>query len=173
MTGFQVLIAIINIIAVIVAPIISVSIAQKLQEKAEKRKDKLQVFKILMTSRIYGWTTDSVYALNTIDIIFADDEDVIVSWRNLNDKYHTTNPDSQHLWKIQQAQYKLLETMANSLGYKDKITWETIQNPYIPDGLLIQMDNQKKAQQVYMDVMSGVCNMMPKDANPNPKDGNA
>lgn len=32
-------------------------------------------------------------------------------------------------------QCKLLELMANDLGYKDKITWENIQKPYYPQGL--------------------------------------
>lgn len=165
MTYYQIIISIINIIAVIVAPIVAVVIAQRLQDKAEKRKDKLQIFKILMTSRIYGWTTDSVHALNTIDIIFSDDDAVRSAWKDLNDKYHTTNPDEHHLRKIQQAQYKLLETIANSLGYKDKITWETIQDPYIPNGLIVQMDAQKNAQQAYMDILSGMSNMIPRESS--------
>lgn len=33
--------------------------------------------------------------------------------------------------------------MANSLGYKDKITWETIQNPYVPVGMAQQIETQK------------------------------
>ena len=61
-------------------------------------------------------------ALNIIDIVFADDDEVRNAWSDLNDKYHVTDPDEQHLKKIETAQYKLLETIANSLGYKDKIT---------------------------------------------------
>lgn len=29
-----------------------------------------------MTSRILGWTNESVYTINLIDIVFADDKDV-------------------------------------------------------------------------------------------------
>ena len=36
-------------------------------------------------------------------------------------------------------QCKLLELMANDLGYKDKITWDIIQNPYYPEGLNQQL----------------------------------
>ena len=39
----------VNIIAVIVAPIAAVVIGQKLQDRAEKRKDKMAVFKAVMT----------------------------------------------------------------------------------------------------------------------------
>ena len=60
------------------------------------------------------------------------------------------------LEKIKNAQYKLLEAMANSLGYKDKITWETIQNPYMPVGMAHQIEAQKSMQQVYYSALDGV-----------------
>lgn len=53
---------ILNLIAIIVIPIAAVLIGQYLQSQAEKRKDKMQIFKTLMTSRIYGWTVDSVHS---------------------------------------------------------------------------------------------------------------
>ena len=37
--------------------------------------------------------------------------------------------------------------MAVSLGYKDKVTWETIQNPYVPKGLIDAERNQQEYQQ--------------------------
>lgn len=68
---------IINLIALIVVPILAVIIGQKLQDRAQKRNDKIQIFKILMMSRIYGWTTESVQAMNLIEIVFADDDAVM------------------------------------------------------------------------------------------------
>ena len=142
--------------ALIIVPIVAVVIAQWLQNRSEKRKDKMQIFKTLMTSRIYGWTPDSVNALNVIDIVFSDDKKVRAAWKDLNDKYRVTNPDQQHLKKIENAQYKLLEAMANSLGYKEKITWETIQNPYMPVGMKQQIETQKIMQQAYFNVINSV-----------------
>ena len=40
-----------------------------------------------MTSRIYGWTQESVHCLNIIDIVFADDKIVRDAWKDLYDKY--------------------------------------------------------------------------------------
>ena len=37
--------------------------------------------------------------------------------------------------------------MAVSLGYKDKVTWETIQNPYVPKGLIDAEQKQQEYQQ--------------------------
>ena len=67
---------ILNLIAIVVIPIAAVLIGQHLQNRAEIRKDKMQIFKTLMTSRIYGWTQESVHCLNIIDIVFADDKTV-------------------------------------------------------------------------------------------------
>ena len=154
--------------ALIIIPIVAVVIAQWLQNRSEKRKDKMQIFKTLMTSRIYGWTPDSVNALNIIDIVFSDDEKVRAAWKDLNDKYRVTNPDQQHLKKIENAQYKLLEAMANSLGYKNKITWETIQNPYMPVGMAQQIEAQKNMQQAYYSAINGVNNFVQNQKqNPN------
>lgn len=61
---------ILNLIALIVIPIIAVVLGYKLQDRAEKRKDKMQVFKAVMTFR-YGWSKESVEALNSIPIVFS------------------------------------------------------------------------------------------------------
>ena len=52
----------------------------------------MQIFKTLMTSRIYGWTQESVHCLNIIDIAFSYDEKVRKAWKNLYDKYCVQNP---------------------------------------------------------------------------------
>ena len=134
-----------NLIAIIIIPIVAVLIGQWLHIRSEKRKDKMQVFKILMMSR-NGWTIESVQALNILDVVFVEDKEVRSAWKNLYDKYCVENPDSTHIEKIRQAQYKLLEAIAISLGYKDKITWETIQNPYIPNGMIEAQQQQREFQ---------------------------
>lgn len=153
---------ILNLIAIIVIPIAAVLIGQWLQNRAEKRKDKMQIFKVLMTSRIYGWTQDSVHCMNIIDIVFSDDVKVRNAWKDLYDKYCVQNPDETQLKKIQNAQYKLLETIAKSLGYKDKVTWETIQNPYIPKGMIDQWQEQAASQQAYNILLNTMVNIVPK-----------
>ena len=154
---------ILNLIAIVVIPIAAVLIGQYLQNRAEIRKDKMQIFKTLMTSRIYGWTQESVHCLNIIDIVFADDKTVRDAWKDLYDKYCVKDPDEVQLKKIQNAQYKLLETIAKSLGYKDKVTWETIQNPYIPDGMIKQWQEQAKSQQAYNNILLNMQHMIPKN----------
>ena len=154
---------ILNLIAIIVIPIVAVLIGQHLQNRAEIRKDKMHIFKVLMTSRKYGWTQESVHCLNIIDIVFSDDQKVRNAWKDLYDKYCVQNPDETQLKKIQNAQYKLLDTMASSLGYKDIVTWETIQNPYIPEGMRRQQQEQAASQQAYNNILLNMQHMIPKN----------
>ena len=146
MEPFEIVMTIINTLAVVAIPIVSVVVAHHLQNRAEKRKDKLNVFKTLMMSRT-GWTVESVRALNIIDIVFADDENVRARWKEYYDKLCVKDPSDTELKKIKTAQEKLIEAMAVSLGYKDKVTWETIQNPYVPKGLIDAEQKQQEYQQ--------------------------
>lgn len=152
-----------NLIAIIVIPIASVLIGQHLQNRAEIRKDKMQIFKTLMTSRIYGYTQESVNCLNIIDIVFSNDKKVRKAWKDLYDKYCVQNPDETQQKKIQNAHYKLLDTMAKSLGYKEKVTWETIQNPYIPKGIVDQWQEQVASQRAYNILLNAMANTVPKE----------
>lgn len=151
---------IINIIALILVPILAVFVGQKLQERAQKRNDKMQIFKILMTSRIYGWTNESVQAMNLIDVVFADDEAVRKQWKICFDKMCVEKPTKTELSKIEKEKEKLLEAMAKSLGYKDIITWESIQNPYIPKGMTDLMAQQQACRDTQSDIMEQLKKML-------------
>ena len=146
---------IINIIALIIIPILAVAIGQKLQVRSQKRNDKMQTFKILMTSRIFGWTNESVQAMNLIDVVFADDKAVRKQWKICFDKMCVENPTDTDLSKIKLEREKLLEAMAKSLGYKDIITWESIQNPYIPKGMIDLMAQQQAYQNNQSIIVNG------------------
>ena len=157
---------IINIIALIIIPVIAVVIGQKLQVCSQKRNDKMQIFKTLMTSRIFGWTNESVQAMNLIDVVFADDKAVRKQWKICFDKMCVENPTDTDLSKIKLEREKLLEAMAKSLGYKDIITWESIQNPYIPKG----MTDLMAQQQAYQNNQSIIMEQMKKMLQTNGKE---
>ena len=125
----------ISIVAVIVAPIVAVVIGQFLQTRSKKREDKMRIFTVLMNTRAFVWTKESVEALNMIDVVFANDKKVRTAWANLLDSYNSNENSEQMANKRMTLKYKLLEEMACCLGYKDKIKWDTIQNPYMPQGM--------------------------------------
>lgn len=146
----------INIAAIILAPIVSVFVGQRLQDRARKRDDKMQIFKILMSSRIYGWTNASVDALNLIEVVFAKDKEVIEQWKKFYDVVCVENPTTTQRDKMIKEKDALLETMAVSLGYKDKVTLRTIQNSYQPSGLVDMLKKQERYQDGQLEIMDMV-----------------
>lgn len=44
--------------------------------------------------------------------------------------------------------------MAKIMGYKEKITWETIQKPYMPKGLVDNIIQQQQYQSAQLDIMN-------------------
>lgn len=151
---------ILNIVALLLIPIVAVIVGQKLQERAKKREDKMQIFKVLMTGRGLGLSTDMVWALNVIEVVFADDDAVVNQWRSYYDKLCIEKPSDTDLKRIITERNKLIEQIANSLGYKDKITWETIQNPYIPQGMIAAMNKTQEFQTSQQNLMNMFQQMM-------------
>ena len=136
MTTFEKIVAVLNLIAVLLIPVVAVIVGQYLQERVQKRKDKMQIFQCLMTRRITGWAAlEAVNAINSIDIVFTDNKEIRNQLGVWKSKCRKDIPSEEQY----REQCKLLELMANDLGYKDKITWDIIQNPYYPEGLNQQL----------------------------------
>lgn len=147
---------ILNIIAIVLSPIIAVVVGQILQNNEKKRADKMEIFKTLMMNRGQGWSMATVRSLNVIEVVFSNNEKVLRQWKIYHDKLLVENPSDTELVKIKNEGDKLLEVMAASLGYKDTITWETIQQPYIPNGLIDMMSNQSQYMDSQLIVMNGI-----------------
>ena len=125
----------------------------------------MEIFKMLMTNRAYIWVPESVRALNVIDIVFSDDEGVRNAWKDLYEKYCISNPSENDMKQRELALSKLIETIAISLGYKDKITWETIQKPYIPEAMIKSLESQVKYQYI-INSMSDFLQLQNNNTNP-------
>lgn len=141
---------IINIVAIIVIPIVAVVIGRNLQDRSEKRKDRMNVFTHLMSYRMFGYVNQySVNVLNSVPIVFHDDNNVVECYNNYIKSLNIREEDVPAKEKeIENNKTKMLESMAESLGYR-KINWEIIQTPYVPAGLLEQIESEnlfKKAQ---------------------------
>lgn len=132
---------IINVAAIIVIPIVAVVIGRILQDRSEKRKDKVNVFTHLMSYRRFGYVSQiSTNILNSVPIVFHDDDKVIKHFNNYINSLTIRKEDVSIKEKeIENNKTKMLEAMAKSLGYK-KINWELIQTPYVPTGLIDQIE---------------------------------
>ena len=124
-----------NVILVIVTALISGLFATLItiwwQGKAAVKKSKMKIFETLMAYRYRIVAEPSVHALNSIDVIFYNDENVRRAYADfLNEaaKRPEMNPNTadKHL--------KLLEEMAKALNLKN-IHWDDIKQAYCPNGL--------------------------------------
>lgn len=142
-----------SLIAIVVIPILAVIIGQWLQDRSEKRKDKMRVFTHLMSYRVFGYTDQvSVNILNSVPIVFYKDKDVIEKFNKYIISLNIKKEDViQKQKEIEDNKTNMLLAMATVLKYKN-IDWEIIQNPYIPNGLLdaIEAENFYKKGQVEM-----------------------
>ena len=145
MNSFAIASLVINVIAILAAPIIAVWVGQRLQDRAEKRKDKMAVFKAIMTDR-YGWSRETVLALNSIPIVFSGDKPVRDSWKEYYRLLCIQDPNLMEQKQRNEALYSLLGEMAIVLGYETSINWNDIQNPYIPKGMADSFDNATAIQ---------------------------
>ena len=103
------------------------------QNKNQIHQDKVRIFSTLMSKRYDITAEDCVQALNMIDVVFYKDEKVRNAWRAF--KNATDMPDTEaKLQAITDKRLKMLEVMAESIGYKT-IHWDDIKEYYYPKGL--------------------------------------
>ena len=160
---------IINIIAIIISPIIAFGISNHIQDRKEKRKEKIQILKILMTQRFSPKNIEYVNALNLIDIVFIDSEKVRSAYKNLYSLYankvNFNNPEEKenYLLKVKRVETKLIEAIVADLGYKDKITWDAIQEPYIPQWLYDEITKRDQLNNAQLDLVNFVKTLTPQN----------
>ncbi|MGF1679679.1 hypothetical protein L4D78_00130 [Photobacterium minamisatsumaniensis] len=139
-----------EIIAVLISPVIAVLVSLWVTERLQKRRDRLDIFKVLMMTRENNSTLDFVKSVNAIDVVFHDKLSVRKAWKELYNSYSEKDPDFK---KIGDNHTKLLEAMAVDLGYKDQITWEHITSSYTPNWLLLDRQNEADFKQMQMQLM--------------------
>lgn len=162
MSTEQIIFTVINILAVLFSPIIALWISNKIQENKDKRNDKLWILKILMTQRAIIQDINYVNALNLIDLIFVNSSDVRKAYKALYNEY-LNKGESFDPEKINRARTKLIETIVNDLGYKDKITWNEIQEPYVPTWLVDKIDKSN----TIMDAQTNMATFINSITKPN------
>ena len=127
---------IINILAITLSPIIAVLISIWLQDRKEKRQQKLWLLYALISTRHTPLSEESIKALNSIDLVFWDENSVRRLWKEYFEMLN--NQGLQNDVGYRQRTTKLLELiteMANVLGYKDAITALDVDRIYLPTGL--------------------------------------
>jgi hypothetical protein len=120
------------VISVITSAITFFISTVKYQAYKEKRQEKEVVFKQIISTQAmmdYG----KVKALNLIEVVFHDSEEIVNAWRNYKTALKITEETAtqDEIDAIKKTEKLLLEKMAKHLKYSN-ITWDTIDDPYYP-----------------------------------------
>ena len=108
---------IINLTAILLGPIIAVSITLWWQRRKEKRDAKIGLFLTLMTHRKSSPPSPEwVNALNIIDVVFADVPQVVELWHRYYENL-SNPPANQNFQSRDHIFLLMLSAMARCLGY--------------------------------------------------------
>ena len=97
----------------------------------ERKQRQYQIFATLMGMRFSLPNENTVRCMNQIDIVFYKNESVRLRYKEFLEE---VNKPENGARDIDEKHLKLLEAMAESLGYKN-VQWDTIKHTYFPVGL--------------------------------------
>ena len=126
------------ILAVLLAPVVAIQVSVYLAGRAQKRQQRLTIFRTLMTTRAARMAFDHVNALNMIDVEFAGNDKaskaVRAAWKAYLDHLNS-GTEATEVWNARSEDLfvDLLHTMAVSLGYEFDKT-HIRRNAYYPKG---------------------------------------
>ncbi len=138
--SMQTIIGIGQILAVAIIPVIVWILGIKYQNRKSKREAKQRLFLTLMADRKSNpITKDWVDALNCIDVVFQDNNNVRHAWREYLD---SLDEKSSHFSSSNSFCLDLLSEMAKALGYRNLRQTE-IDRFYSPKYFGSQMSRQE------------------------------
>lgn len=114
---------ILTIIAIISSPIVALWLQKKIENRANQKERKLNIFKTLMATRANIVDFEHVKALNMIDIEFYNNRVITSTWEVYRDHLNSYPKDGadaeKAVWNKSVTEYlaKLLFEMAKFLGY--------------------------------------------------------
>ena len=125
---------IINIIAVLLSPLIAVWVTTKLQDRAEKRKHKMELFRrlLLANNAFYQLDLNDVSMFNMINVYFYDNKKIRQLWKECYELFCSTDINIK---LVENKRSELLFEIARNLGYGKAITHLDFGRIYYPKGI--------------------------------------
>jgi len=134
--------AIINICAILLSPVIAVLITIVLQNRRDKKNAKMNIFITLMSTRNRPPSEEITRALNMIDVIISKDKNIRRLWSEYFGMLSNEGLNNPVGYKQrEQKNLEMITAIANNLGYKREITSLDVDKVYFPIGLKDQLEN--------------------------------
>ncbi len=145
--------------AVLLGPIIAVQLTRHIDEIKEIKQRKLNIFKMLMSTRAYALSWDHVMTLNRIDLEFdkriPKEKEVIEAWKAYLDLLNDSEMNPEH-WATRRVDLlvELLYKMSLVLNYDfDKTHIKN--SSYAPSIHSLTEDQQSQIRQGLIDILNG------------------
>ena len=168
------LILIVTCFAVYFGPIRAVSVAQKLDLGRERLRRQQEVFRVLMRTRRTAMHPEKIGALNTIQVDFHENIDVLDQFTRYVTFLYRPAPKTQaearpYNQESDDLFYALLKSMSDTLGYRfDKRDLE--RHSYMPTGIINEEQEQQRARAMLLQVLSGTRSWPVVIRPPNPSE---
>jgi len=147
----------INVLSIIIAPLVAVQITVFLQNRREKYRRKVELFKTLMATRPSGLDRQHVQALNLIDIEFYGRDEkskaVMNAWKAYLDHLNSVQNDA---WGARREDLlvALLYKMSSHLGYEFDETYIR-RAAYFPRGYGDLEFEQEQMRKCMLSILKG------------------
>ncbi len=112
----------ITFLAILLGPIFALFAQRILDKLRDKRKAKENVFFSIMQHRAQWYHVERIQALNSIDVVFADEEKVLSKWKSFVEQTSVPRPEDEQraaAWdaRMDTAVCDLYQAIGESLGY--------------------------------------------------------
>jgi hypothetical protein len=136
----------VNILAILLSPVVAVLVTVYLQDRRERRNQKLRILHTLMATRHTPILDENVRALNMIDVVFHDSPRVRDLWHEyfgMLCNQGLDNPTGGQ--QRQKKNLELITEMGKALGYAKALTHLDADRVYYPIGL---GEQSRKVQEI-------------------------
>jgi polysaccharide pyruvyl transferase WcaK-like protein len=148
---------IINILAIIMGPIIAISMTRYLDKKRDIEQRKFQIFKELMVTRTTQINPEHVKALNAIEIEFYNDEKVINAWKKYFDTLHERlDPDPNMNLAFSLRKQQVFARLVHAIAVHLKINIEQLDilaGGYAPQGWANDENEQREIRRRFLKLL--------------------
>ena len=145
------------VIAAVGSGLVATLITLLVQKHNEIKRIKVSIFETLMAHRYMISDKENVEALNKVEVVFHSDKDVRQAWKEFLDEADKGAANLGAGVNINDKYLKLLEKIAESIGYK-KINWENIKRFYYPTGLSTKITEEALLRKAQLTQVSAIAN---------------
>lgn len=122
----------ITLLALFLGPVLAVLVGAWLENRKEKRTAKRWLLYALVSNRHARLDNDVIKAMNSIDVVFADDKEVRARWKEYLKLTEADLSAELNLRNLDNKYIELVHAMAQVLGLAGKISQIQVSEAYTP-----------------------------------------